>query len=39
MNLADGLYELYESSEEQPTGPLSPYFEGIVAALLQVTET
>jgi importin subunit beta-1 len=39
MNLADGLYELYESSEEQNTGPLSPYFEGIVGALLQVTET
>lgn len=39
MNLADGLYELYESSEEQSTGPLSPYFEGIVGALLLVTET
>jgi importin subunit beta-1 len=39
MNLADGLYELYDSSEEQNTGPLSPYFEGIVGALLQVTET
>jgi len=39
MNLADGLFELYESSEEQNTGPLSPYFEGIVGALLQVTET
>jgi len=39
MNLADGLYELYESSEEQSNGPLSPYFEGIVGALLQVTET
>ena len=39
MNLADGLYELYDSAEEQATGPLSPYFEGIVGALLQVTET
>ncbi len=39
MNLADGLYELYDSSEEQSTGPLSPYFEGIVGALLHVTET
>lgn len=39
MNLADGLYELYEASEEQNAGPLSPYFEGIVGALLQVTET
>ena len=39
MNLADGLYELYESSEEQGAGPLSPYFDGIVGALLQVTET
>lgn len=39
MNLADGLYELYDSAEEQNTGPLSPYFEGIVGALLQVTET
>jgi importin subunit beta-1 len=39
MNLADGLFELYESSEEQNSGPLSPYFEGIVGALLQVTET
>jgi importin subunit beta-1 len=40
MNLADGLYEVYDSSEEQTaTGPLSPYFEGIVGALLQVTET
>ncbi|KAI0270716.1 karyopherin Kap95 [Gloeopeniophorella convolvens] len=39
MNLADGLYELYEAGEEQGTGPLSPYFEGIVGALLQVTET
>jgi importin subunit beta-1 len=39
MNLADGLYELYESNEEQGSGPLSPYFEGIVGALLQVTET
>lgn len=39
MNLADGLYELYDSSDEQGTGPLSPYFEGIVGALLQVTET
>jgi len=39
MNLADGLYELYDSSEEQSNGPLSPYFEGIVGALLQVTET
>jgi importin subunit beta-1 len=39
MNLADGLYELYDSSEEQGAGPLSPYFEGIVGALLQVTET
>jgi importin subunit beta-1 len=38
MNLADGLFELYETGE-QNTGPLSPYFEGIVGALLQVTET
>jgi importin subunit beta-1 len=39
MNLADGLYELYDLNEEQSGGPLSPYFEGIVGALLQVTET
>ncbi|KAI0314478.1 karyopherin Kap95 [Amylostereum chailletii] len=39
MNLADGLYEIYEPAEGQETGPLSPYFQGIVAALLAVTET
>ncbi|ETW79902.1 hypothetical protein HETIRDRAFT_459766 [Heterobasidion irregulare TC 32-1] len=38
MNLADGVYELYDS--DNITGsPLSPYFEGIVSALLRVTET
>ncbi|KAH9990849.1 karyopherin Kap95 [Russula vinacea] len=25
MNLADGLFELYDTGEEQSTGPLSPY--------------
>ncbi|KAI0045184.1 karyopherin Kap95 [Auriscalpium vulgare] len=39
MNLADGLYDLYDGPDEQQTGPLSPYFAGIMSALLQVTET
>ncbi|KAG6899172.1 hypothetical protein C0993_012665 [Termitomyces sp. T159_Od127] len=40
MNLADqyGLY--YEDEAERPgTGPLSPYYEGVVQALLRVTES
>lgn len=39
MNLADqyGLY--YEDETERPgSGPLSPYYEGVVQALLRVTE-
>ncbi|KAI0060137.1 karyopherin Kap95 [Artomyces pyxidatus] len=39
MNLADGLYEIYDPNEDPASGPLSPYFHGIVTALLQVTET
>ncbi|KAA1475779.1 karyopherin Kap95 [Dentipellis sp. KUC8613] len=38
MNLADGLYDMYDS-ENAPNGPLSPYFEGIMTALMRVTET
>ncbi|KAG6866308.1 hypothetical protein C0991_005775 [Blastosporella zonata] len=40
MNLADqyGLY--YEDDAERPgSGPLSPYYEGVVQALLRVTES
>jgi importin subunit beta-1 len=39
MNLAEGIYEVYEPAEGQESGPLSPYFHGTVSALLQVTET
>ncbi|KZV72414.1 karyopherin Kap95 [Peniophora sp. CONT] len=39
MNLADGMYEAYELQEGQESGPMSPYFHGIVSALLAVTET
>jgi importin subunit beta-1 len=40
MNLADqiGIY-LEEYVTDAPESPLSPYFEGIVSALLRVTET
>lgn len=38
MNLADQLSLYYgDESEGQTSGPLSPYFEGVVGALLQVT--
>lgn len=39
MNLADQLALYYEDdSEAQTSGPLSPYYEGVVSALLRVTE-
>lgn len=39
MNLADQLGLYYEEeSENRNTGPLSPYYEGVVSALLRVTE-
>ncbi|TFY83967.1 hypothetical protein EWM64_g25 [Hericium alpestre] len=38
MNLADGLYEMYDG-ENPANSPLSPYFEGIIGALMRVTET
>jgi importin subunit beta-1 len=39
MNLADQLGVYYEDdSEAVQTGPLSPYYEGVVQALLRVTE-
>ncbi|KAH9948461.1 ARM repeat-containing protein [Amylocystis lapponica] len=40
MNLADQLgYSEGEDPQSAATGPLSPYFEGIIQALLRVTET
>jgi importin subunit beta-1 len=40
MNLADQLGIYYEDeSESAQSGPLSPYYEGVVQALLRVTET
>lgn len=40
MNLADQLSLYYEEEGENvTTGPLSPYFEGVVQALLRITET
>ena len=39
MNLAEGMFEQYEIQEGQESGPMSPYFHGIVSALLAVTET
>jgi importin subunit beta-1 len=40
MNLADQLGAYYEDDPEaNQTGPLSPYYEGIVSALLKITET
>jgi len=40
MNLADQLGLYYEDeSESTQSGPLSPYYEGVVQALLCVTET
>ncbi|TFK48303.1 ARM repeat-containing protein [Heliocybe sulcata] len=38
-NLADGLSELTEEGTAPPTGSLSPYYEGVIQALLKVTET
>lgn len=40
MNLSDQLGTFYEQeSDAVDTQPLSPYYEGIVAALLRITET
>ncbi|EIW76776.1 karyopherin Kap95 [Coniophora puteana RWD-64-598 SS2] len=40
MNLADQLGGYYDDdADAAQTGPLSPYFEGIINALLRVTET
>ncbi|KNZ75553.1 Importin subunit beta-1 [Termitomyces sp. J132] len=40
MNLADQLGLYYEDEVERPgSGPLSPYYEGVVQALLRVTES
>ncbi|KAE9403750.1 ARM repeat-containing protein [Gymnopus androsaceus JB14] len=41
MNLSDqlGLYYVEEEAETPATGPLSPYYEGVVQALLHVTES
>jgi importin subunit beta-1 len=40
MNLADQLGAFYEDDAAEPTqtGPLSPYYEGVIQALLRVTE-
>jgi len=41
MNLADQLGTYYDEDTEAapvPSGPLSPYYEGVVQALLRVTE-
>ena len=39
MNLSDQLGSYYEEDDAQPRpGPLSPYYEGIVNALLKVTD-
>jgi importin subunit beta-1 len=40
MNLADQLGIYYEDEQDAAqTGPLSPYYEGVIQALLRVTET
>ncbi|KAI0033513.1 karyopherin Kap95 [Vararia minispora EC-137] len=39
INLAEGIFEIYEPAEGQESGPLSPYFHGIISQLLAVTET
>jgi importin subunit beta-1 len=39
MNLADQLGYIEEESDSPQTGHLSPYYEGVVNALLRVTET
>ncbi|KII83643.1 hypothetical protein PLICRDRAFT_180247 [Plicaturopsis crispa FD-325 SS-3] len=41
MNLSDqlGVYYEDETAETAQTGPLSPYYEGVVQALLRVSET
>ncbi|THU97897.1 ARM repeat-containing protein [Dendrothele bispora CBS 962.96] len=41
MNLADqyGLYYNEDDSDATQNGPLSPYYEGVVSALLRVTES
>lgn len=39
MNLADQLGYIEEENESSQTGHLSPYYDGIVNALLRVTET
>ncbi|KAF8720311.1 hypothetical protein AX14_011024 [Amanita brunnescens Koide BX004] len=40
MNLADQLSAYYDDDSETPsTGPLSPYYDGVVQALLRVTES
>ncbi|KAG6332567.1 hypothetical protein ID866_6517 [Astraeus odoratus] len=39
MNLADQLEYMEEEGEQSQTGHLSPYYEGVVNALLRVTET
>ncbi|KAF8638413.1 hypothetical protein AX17_002220 [Amanita inopinata Kibby_2008] len=40
MNLADQLVVYYEDETEPvPTGPLSPYYDGVIQALLRVTES
>lgn len=40
MNLADQLGVYFEEDPEaNQTGPLSPYYEGVISALLRVTET
>jgi importin subunit beta-1 len=40
MNLADQLGMYYEEEgDASQSGPLSPYYEGVVQALLRVTET
>ncbi|KIJ60940.1 hypothetical protein HYDPIDRAFT_169967 [Hydnomerulius pinastri MD-312] len=39
MNLADQLGYLEDETEPSQTGHLSPYYEGVVNALLRVTET
>ncbi|KAG8215304.1 armadillo-type protein [Butyriboletus roseoflavus] len=39
MNLADQLGYLEDENESSQTGHLSPYYDGIVNALLRVTET
>ena len=38
MNLADQLGVYYDDEENATSGPLAPYYEGVVQALLRVTE-